>query len=316
MKYVYLDQMHWIALAKAANGRSDGSEYVDILHEAQSAVKARQLVFPLSFAHILETARAPKLEQRTALARVMTILSRGVVLRWSRPIVEHQLRNAVRELFEFETLHPEPSPFGKGVENVLNFKLSDRLDWNPDRISKLRSLIDTSDAWIDLLSHTNEESRLAAIKSSERTASESVHEYENRRVTWAGESVQLMRRAYAVFLTKLFWDELQCYLHEIGHTIKEWGAIGPRRIMQFWESIPSLHVELELHTQMHRQLTKAWTTHDGRDIGFLSLAVPVCHVVVTEKFWVDLVHRRKLHDRYGTLMLSDLRDLLKYLGNE
>lgn len=86
--------------------------------------------------------------------------------------------------------------------------------------------------------------------------------------------------------------------------------------MQFWESIPSLHVELELHTQMHRQLTKAWTTHDGRDIGFLSLAVPVCHVVVTEKFWVDLVHRRKLHDRYGTLMLSDLRDLLKYLGNE
>ncbi len=83
--------------------------------------------------------------------------------------------------------------------------------------------------------------------------------------------------------------------------------------MEFWESIPSLHVEMELHTQMHRQTSKPWTSHDDRDIGFLALAIPTCDVVVTEKFWVDLSIRRKLHDCYGTLLFSDLRDLPRIL---
>lgn len=83
--------------------------------------------------------------------------------------------------------------------------------------------------------------------------------------------------------------------------------------MEFWKSIPSLHVEIELHTQMHLQKSKAWTTRDDRDIGFLALAIPACSVVVTEKFWVDLSHRRKLHDRYDTVLLSDLRDLGRHL---
>ena len=88
MKYVYLVQMHWIALAKAARGRSDGSDFVEVLDAARNAVANRRAVFPLSFAHLLETARAPTPKQRAELAALMTSLSTGVVLRWSRPLFD------------------------------------------------------------------------------------------------------------------------------------------------------------------------------------------------------------------------------------
>ena len=313
MKYIYLDQMHWIAFAKAAKKRSDGSDFVEVLDAARDAVAKRRAVFPLSFEHISETARAPRSEQRAELAALMTSLSVGVVLCSPRPIVEFQLRNGVRRLFGERLLHGEPSPFGRGVEDIFCFDLSARLNIPPERAVQLRRSLDTPDAWISLLSHKDEASRKAAIASGDRIAKESVDEYERSRATWEGENEDFTRRAYAVLLTRTFWVELQLYLHEIGRTVDEWGNAGPERLMGFWESIPSLHVEMELHTQMHRQKSNAWTTHDDRDIGFLASAIPACNVGVTEKFWVDLSHRRKLHDRYGTVLLSDLRELRSHI---
>src|SRR5258706_8281716 len=159
MKYVYLDQMHWIALAKAAKGRPDGSAFVEALDAARDAVAKKQAVFPLSFAHIVETARAPQPTQREALAILMTGLSTGVLLRWSRPRVEFQLRNAVRRLFAQPLLEPEPSPFGRGVEDAFNFDLSSRPNMSPERAAQLRSSLDTPEAWISLLSYKDEASR-------------------------------------------------------------------------------------------------------------------------------------------------------------
>ena len=288
-------------------------DFVEVLDAASKAVAERRVVFPLSFAHVRETANAPRPEQRVELAALMTSLSMGVVLRWSRPLVGFQLRNAVRRLFDQPLLQPEPSPFGRGVEDVFCFDLSARLSIPPERAAQLRRSLDTPDAWVSLLSHIDEGSRRAGIASGERIAKEAIDEYERRRVTWEGEDGDFTRRAYAVLLTKIFWVELQRCLHEIGRTVDEWGNAGPERLMAFWESIPSLHVEMELHTQMHRQKSKAWTTHDDRDIGFLALAIPACTVVVTEKFWVDLSHRCKLDDRYGTVLLSDLTDLRRHI---
>ena len=142
---------------------------------------------------------------------------------------------------------------------------------------------------------------------------EGVQEYERRRSTWAGEDVDFTRRAYAVLLTKVLWVELQRSLQEIGRTVSDWGNAGTERLMQFWESIPAFHVEMELSMQMHRQKSKPWTIRDDRDIGFLSLAIPSCDAVITEAFWVDLARRRGLNERYETVLLSDLTDLTSFI---
>ena len=313
MKYIYLDQMHWIALAKAGRGQSRPSDCTVVLDAARKAVANERAVFPLSFAHIIETARAPRPDQRTELAKLMTALSMGVVLRWSRSLVEFQLRNAVRRLFDHPLLQGEPLPFGRTIEDVFCVDLLACMDIPPERAARFRRSLDTPDAWINLLSHKDEASRKAGIMSTDRTAEEGIEIYERRRVAWPDEDGYSTRREYAARLTMTFCEELQRSLQEIEHTVEEWGKVGPERLMEFWASIPSLHVEMELHTQMHRQKSKAWTTHDDRDIGFLALAIPSCDVVVTEKFWVDLSRRRKLDDRHGTVLLSDLTDLTRHI---
>lgn len=221
MKYVYLDQMKWIDLLKAAKGRPDGSDFVEVLNAARDAVANGRAVFPLSFAHLFETARAPTPEQRAGLAALMTSLSLGVVLRRSRPLVEFQLRNAVRRLFAQPVLQPEPSPFGRGVEDVFCLDISTLPDFPPERAARLRRILDTPDAWISLLSYKDEASRKAAITSLDGMGKGAVDEYKRRRATWAGQNGDFTRRAYAALLTRIFWVELQHSLHEIGRTLEE-----------------------------------------------------------------------------------------------
>ena len=138
MKYVYLDQMHWIAFAKAAKGRTDGVQFADALTAARGAVSDGRAIFPLSFAHIHETMRAPRLEQRAELAALMAELSTGVVLKWSRPLIELQLKNAVRRLFDMPEPLSEPSPFGRGIEDALCIDLIEHMSLPPDRALLLR----------------------------------------------------------------------------------------------------------------------------------------------------------------------------------
>lgn len=313
MKYVYLDQNHWIALAKAAKGRPDAADLVRVLVAARDAVANRRAVFPLSSVHFMETARAARCDQRADLAALMTSLSMGVVLRAPGPLVEFQLRNATRRLFAQPLLKPDPSFFGRGVEDVFNFNFSALLNIPAERAARFRKSLDTPDALIRLLSFNKEAYRTAGMSSVDRIGKEAVVQYERRRATSAGEDGDFTRRVYGALLMKYFWVELQRSLWEIGRTFDDLRKIGFRRLMEFWDSIPGLHVELELHTQMQRQKSKPWTPNDVRDIQFLALAIPVCDVVVTEAFWVDLAQRRKLHDHYCTVLLSNLRDLPRQL---
>jgi hypothetical protein len=313
MKYIYLDQNHWISLAKAVKGRPDGANFVKALDAAREAVANRRAVFLLSSVHFLETARAPTPKQRDELAALMNCLSMGVVLRPSRLLVEFQIRNAVRRMFGEPLLPNEPSPFGRGIEDAFGMELCKLLDMPPERAERLRSALDTPEGLITMLAQKYEAGRKAYIACSDQMDKEAVADYEQRRNLWAGEDQDFTHRGYAVILTKMLWTELQHSLQEIGRIVDDWGNTGPSRLMKFWESIPSLHVEMELNTQMHRQKSKPWTTHDDRDIGFLSLAIPACDVVVTEGFWVDLARRRKLDVQYKTVLLSDLRDLPKHL---
>ena len=49
--------------------------------------------------------------------------------------------------------------------------------------------------------------------------------------------------------------------------------------------------------------------NDSMDLAVVSMAVPYCDVVVTEKFWGTLVHRHGFDSEYGTEILHDVAEL-------
>jgi hypothetical protein len=68
VKRIYLDQNHWVSLARAARGHPAGDPYKDILTLINKAVDLRTVSFPLSSQHYYEIHQQRDLRRRNDLA--------------------------------------------------------------------------------------------------------------------------------------------------------------------------------------------------------------------------------------------------------
>jgi hypothetical protein len=84
---------------------------------------------------------------------------------------------------------------------------------------------------------------------------------------------------------------------------------NPEAAMAFVRSMPSTEVSIEIKTAWHRKSDKRWTPNDIDDIDALSLAVPYCDIVVTEKGCHHLLNAARLGHRMRTTILRRLNDL-------
>ena len=313
MLLIYLDQNKWIDLAKAFCGRPDGQRYLPALEAADSAVRTGKALFPLSSTHIMETAKSPRPEQRRQLAALMTSLSRGLVLRAATQIVPLYLDRALAECFGKRPEKPPPNLTSRRIEDAFDFDLGGLLGISPERAELLRQTLDNPVAWCDLLEHHHEASRKAGIQAVNANGVRYAEENEKWRGVLANDSFDTIRRAYAATLTLAFYDKLSRRLDALGHTMQEWGSLGTERLMEFWSSIPALSIELELHALKHREKSNPWRPNDSLDIGALSLAIPACDVVITERLWVSFIKRRAIDGMYGALVHSDLNEIVAIL---
>lgn len=77
----------------------------------------------------------------------------------------------------------------------------------------------------------------------------------------------------------------------------------------FVRAMPSTEVSIELKTAWHRNRDKPWAANDIYDIDAMSLAVPYCDVVVTEKACHNALTVAHLGERMHTALLRNLEDL-------
>jgi len=83
----------------------------------------------------------------------------------------------------------------------------------------------------------------------------------------------------------------------------------PQSARKFVRAMPSTEVAIELKTAWHRNRSKPWTANDIYDIDAMSLAVPYCDVVVTEKACHHVLNVARFGERMQTALLRKLEDL-------
>jgi hypothetical protein len=83
----------------------------------------------------------------------------------------------------------------------------------------------------------------------------------------------------------------------------------PQSARLFVRAMPSTEVSIELKTAWHRNRGKPWTANDIYDIDAMSLAVPYCDVVVTEKACHHVLNVARLGQQMHTALLRNLQDL-------
>ena len=79
------------------------------------------------------------------------------------------------------------------------------------------------------------------------------------------------------------------------------------RARRLVRSMPSSEISTELKRAAHRNRQTKWKSNDLIDIDAMSLAVPYCDVVVTERHRANQLRSAHFDDRMSTVILDTLQ---------
>jgi len=91
-------------------------------------------------------------------------------------------------------------------------------------------------------------------------------------------------------------------------TLSDFLGLGKERLMEFMSEVPTLDVEIEIATTRDDHWNRKVDPNDMVDISVLSVAVPYCDILVTEKFWAHVVKTKHLDEKYDTFVTYELSD--------
>jgi hypothetical protein len=324
MKTIYLDQMKWIDLARAATGHPLGVDYVGCLEVFQRAVDDGRARFPLSAAHYYETSKQHNIQRRVDVATVMTRLSDSVRLAPPHVIVPWEARRALAEVLGLPLSTPDIRLLGFGAAHAFD---SPSLGYSAPETyggislsepvrATLQDSVGASLEWA-LLSSTvpddvPEEARviLNRVKGMTDARFVSGQEYV------ADELLKLGRhRLDDVMLATAIADivqPLQVAATSLRVSLND-DIIEAGRMRALIEHMPSRWVEMMLRRQRQANAQKAWHGNDLNDVTALAIAVPYCDAVVTERSWSALLNAVRVPQRFGTVVTPRLEDVVEML---
>jgi len=277
--FIYLDQMHWIALARAYHGRDN--KHRSLLRTIQTAIQKERVAFPLSIFHSIETVKDPNGPRRTRLAQVMMELSRGWVIAPPWQVVPQELELALE------------GASGKQPQ-VLKKHLSLK---TVEALFNIHGESYDADAW----------------KQYKGAKHDYARRIEKARIQQDGKTYQ--REQLRILYVRNLVISLTSDLERISTKHNK----NPEDVvftLGLFENVPSIDVQLELITARDRNIGKDVDPNDFEDISFLSVAIPYCDIVVTENSWSDYAVRKQLQldVKYSTVILSNLLALEHYLS--
>ncbi|MCZ2814919.1 hypothetical protein [Modestobacter sp. VKM Ac-2984] len=337
---VYLDQWVWIDMAKAVAGkprRPDDPKVLAALRDAAAAGVA----FPLSPVHYFETFKIKDPAQRHNLARVMASVSYFRTLRGGRQLMRHQMLNAMHETFERPAFRPTPpEPLGLGAafaftgkqglmtvrDATTGAKTTEKqlpgvgaLQRKCAQLGETLLIAGPADDEVATLRKNGYMPEATEAMAASRLAWEELYVslLRDRQRTSATEMrVQVMARELCHEHLDLFNEVLAEYRlpleRALGIDLQRPGS-GRAKMMAFSDRIPSMRLAADMKAALFRNAQRTWELNDLYDIDALSLAIPYCHVVVTDADAADRVRRTKGDQRHDTAVFSTFGPLLERL---
>ena len=307
---IFLDQNHWIALAKAYYGKAEQSSHIDVLNRLYSEINSGEIALPLQISHLVEFSRNNNEDRRKRMAVVFEKFSKAWFFAPWSAILPYEFSVAIAKKFRIQKTLPKPKIFGKGVWFSVSEKHkkalidSGRIKFN---INFHENLATFPGALLDLLTFPNEENRKEMLHGDRKRREEYARNIENSRDF--DDSIDLSRRAIAAMYTYNHQTEIKNKLLDAGLTFDEFVALGPQEMSDFFDSVPSFDVDRSLTIYRDRQKNRPIQGNDMNDIGYLAMALPYCDKIVVEKFWGHAIRTQKLDEKYNTAVLTNLSEL-------
>ena len=339
-KLVYLDLLHWIRLAKALTGHSDGKSAVEVLDACVRAREEGRALFPIADAIYIEIAKIRQHRQRRDIRLAIEALS-GYFVVTSRPTIANHEIEAVLD----HVVGPSPDPINtmdyldwgvaRAFGRVGGFRV--RHETRGDITDEVRARFPQGPAAFDALLATaelelqrrtldgpasqDEEDALraygwkpsAGMEISENRARQEVEQVErfNSDPRWRAGRIRdvVAAREVLIEINEMLFQGLADRNATIGDVFD-----SPDVTRSQLDVMPSFDVAVSLKTEYHRDPHHRWTINDIHDIDALASTLPYCDIVVTDKAAAAAANRSGLAARLDTIVLARLDDLPEHLA--
>lgn len=315
---IFLDQNHWIYLAKSYWGKPHKDSHAAVSDEMLAMVLQDEVRLPLNLIHLIEHLRHERQDSRERLAEVFENFSRGWFFAAWDDIIPLEINRALWQTFMPNEAFESFEVFGRGHLFGVGPRGREAWpsDWTDDEIEMLRRVTSQPGQLYGLLTFPNESGRgrqkTSIIGLSERNAAAA----EDLRSVRRPYQNEVHRRAQYAGYTLDLQSHLKSALKVLGKSFDDFVALGVEGLSAFWQRVPSLDVDCELTLYRDRQHSKAVDKNDVWDIGHLALAVPYCSAIVVERFWARAIEETGLAEKYGIAVFTDLSDLLEWRGQQ
>lgn len=323
MQRIYLDQNKWIALARARAGHKQEAHLVEVLEVAEEAVRSGDASFPLSAQHYYETHLRGDPASRMDLARAMLDLSQHDAIAPPEVLVPYEIEVALIDQLKLPHAPPPVvQVFGEGANHVFNTKMftyEAPSDYEGIHIpAELRAKATTLGSGVmELMTlaglSPSETTRLKVNEHNRLTGSRFASGQEDLRDRIAQIGRGRLDDAMTANAIADILDPLLATCARLGVDPGQLLDGGAEVLSPLVRDIPSRWVEREMRRLRHANPQKQWDGNDLNDVTALSIAVPYCDVVVTERQWTHLAATARLDRRFSTTVISDLRKLPELL---
>ncbi len=321
---------HWIYLAQAATGHADGGRYQAAL-EALRHVAGR-VVIPLASVHYMEMDGNRNAARRADLARLMEELSGFVCLAPRSDILRVELETVLAWRFGTPPRFPDAGLLGWGVLQAFGRRggLTVHSKDGGDITARAREEWPGGPSAFEAFSHA---AGLLATRTVLRGPTEDAVA-ELRSLGWdptvarriAEERAQSERElARQLLADPRYRDRVRDFVSAeflaaelggaLGEALKERG-LGLAELLEdvdtarrFTDRMPSGDAWISLLSAAHRNPQTRWRPNDIFDFDALSVAIPYCDIVVTDRHACRLANAARLPDRLGAKVIPTLEEL-------
>ena len=319
MKFIYLDQKVWIALARSIVRKTAD---VNFLNKIREKIDIGEWAFPLSIEHLIETSKRLDDRTRNELATVMGKFSKNYTIA-PYPTYKHKefLLSTLSLNGTIDNKLPlKDSIIKQDYANIVglnfeNMKITSKyLSENETEkyTAELLQYLKATDLFSIYANYFSSGKFADDIQEDVKFFAETYEEYRKELHTTIPEKHKTYR--YKIFLANRFCD-LQEEIIKLGFDIDK---LLPKTLFETAESTmrclsetPSFYVNTTLTFEILNSKDRKFTGNDYYDISFLSAAIPYCDIVITEISWASIAKKYKLHTKYNTKIYNKLDGLMK-----
>ena len=315
---VYLDQNKWINLVRE-HKQSDGQTRLVQFKSMD------EVVCPLSYVHLMETASAPHERQADEMFDWMIELSQNQTIAPQFTVENEEIRNVVNELLGNES-SMDGKVFGEGLPFVLGGRHYDieteTVELSDDHRNELLAAVEREEATRMALESDEVRDTFATRKHEnvgleevERVREKNEQRFDDNTTRRKHSVVEYFQsRITPKFMSHLLNEVEPSDLQDMNHDIPMERLESIDYAYEWMQKFPCVFTFASLGTMRDMQKQRDIKPNDINDLMALSVAIPYCDVVVTEKFWTNLSKQVSLGSLYDTHVTANIDSAIDHLS--